>query len=89
MRSILKVHHPQVDAKLISQCLVRFYWLREQSEIRKKPSTSELVDWIGALVRGGIEVKQLEKDLPFLGVLLKKETDITALKQGQRKTTRY
>lgn len=85
MRSILKVHHPHVDAKLISQCLVRFYWLREQNEIRKKPSTSELVDWIGALVRGGIDSRLLEKELPFLGVLLKKESDLTALRNIKRR----
>ncbi|RYZ57056.1 MAG: MoxR family ATPase [Proteobacteria bacterium] len=89
MKNILKVHHPLVDQKLVSQALLRFYWLREQSEIRKKPSTSELVDWIGALVRGGIDVKQLEKEVPFLGVLLKKESDIQALKSGARKTSRY
>jgi MoxR-like ATPase len=78
-----------VEEKLISQSLVRFYWLREQSEIRKKPSTSELVDWIGALVRGGIEPKQLEKELPFLGVLLKKESDLQALRQSHRRNSRF
>jgi MoxR-like ATPase len=80
MRSILKVHHPDVDQKLISQCLVRFYWLREQDAIRKKPSTSELIDWVGALARGGIDPKRLEKELPFLGILLKKESDLMALR---------
>ncbi len=89
MKSILKVHHPDVEGKLISQCLVRFYWLRDQLEIRKKPSTSELVDWIGALVRGGIDAARLEKDLPFLGVLLKKESDLQAFRSGFRKNSRY
>ncbi len=89
MRRILKVHHPDIDAKFVSQCLVRFFWLRDQPEIRKKPSTSELVDWIGALVRGGIDQKQLEKDLPFLGVLLKKENDLQAYKNSLRKNTRF
>jgi MoxR-like ATPase len=89
MKTILKVHHPLVDQKLVSQALLRFYWLREQAEIRKKPSTSELVDWIGALARAGIDVKQLEKEVPFIGVLLKKETDIAALKAGARRPSRY
>ncbi len=88
MREILKVHHPRVDQKLISQALLRFYWLREQSEIRKKPSTSELVDWIGALVRGGVDLKALEKELPFLGVLIKKESDIQALKSNSKRGSR-
>lgn len=88
MRQILKVHHPHVEDKLISQCLVRFYWLRDQDEIRKKPSTSELIDWIGALVRGGIDSKKIEKELPFLGVLLKKESDLMALRAGVLRSQR-
>jgi MoxR-like ATPase len=89
MKQILKVHHPLVEAKFISQCLVRFYWLREQAEIRKKPSTSELVDWIGALVRGGIDAKQVEKDLPFLGVLLKKENDLQTYRNNLSRKSRF
>ncbi len=53
MRKIVAVHHPNLDAKLLDQVLIKFYWLREQSELRKKPSTSELVDWISALLRSG------------------------------------
>ena len=54
MRQIVAVHHPHLDAKLLDQVLIKFYWLREQSELRKKPSTSELVDWISALLRSGM-----------------------------------
>ena len=54
MRRIVDVHHPNLDAKLLDQVLIKFYWLREQSELRKKPSTSELIDWIAALLRAGI-----------------------------------
>ena len=54
MRQIVAVHHPHLDAKLLDQVLIKFYWLREQSELRKKPSTSELVDWISALLRAGV-----------------------------------
>lgn len=79
MRDIVAVHHPGLDEKLISQCLVRFYWLREQAQIRKKPSTSELIDWIGAILRAGVDPKKLESSIPFLGVLLKKESDVTAM----------
>ena len=73
MKKIVKVHHPDLENKLIDQCLVKFYWLREQDEIRKKPSTSELIDWIAAVHRAGIPTKKLEKEFPFLGVLLKKK----------------
>ncbi len=89
MREILRVHHPDVEPKLVQQCLQKFYWLRDQSEVRKKPSTSELVDWIGALQRAGVDAKLLEKEFPFLGVLLKKESDLQALRRTQRKSPRY
>jgi MoxR-like ATPase len=78
MRKIVAVHHPHLDAKLLDQVLVKFYWLREQPELRKKPSTSELVDWITALLRAGLSAAQLEAHLPFVGTLLKKEQDVDA-----------
>jgi MoxR-like ATPase len=85
MIDIIKVHYPDLDKKLMAQCLAKFYWLREQDQIRKHPSTSELLDWVSALVRGGMSAKQVEKDLPFLGVLIKKETDLAALLDAPRR----
>ena len=79
MRKIIDVHHPHLDAKLLDQVLIKFYWLREQPDLRKKPSTSELVDWISALLRSGISVEKLESHLPFVGALLKKEQDVEAV----------
>jgi MoxR-like ATPase len=79
MRKIVAVHHPHLEAKLLDQVLIKFYWLREQSELRKKPSTSELVDWISALLHSGMTTKQLEEHIPFIGALLKKEQDVDAL----------
>jgi MoxR-like ATPase len=79
MRRIVAVHHPHLEATLLDQVLIKFYWLREQSELRKKPSTSELVDWISALLRSGITPDQLEAHIPFIGALLKKEQDVDAL----------
>jgi MoxR-like ATPase len=52
-----------------------FYALREIDEFRKKPSTSELIDWIQALILGGVNQEAISKELPFIGTLLKKETD--------------
>lgn len=77
MRSIVEVHHPGLDRQLLEACLKKFYWLREQPQLRKRPSTSELVDWIGAMLRAGLNAEDLEDDFPFLGVLLKKEADLT------------
>lgn len=79
MRRIVAVHHPHLDAKLLDQVLIKFYWLREQPELRKKPSTSELIDWIAALVRAGVGIEKVEQHIPFVGALLKKEQDVDAL----------
>lgn len=84
MADIVRVHHPDVEDKLLSEVLTRFYWLRDQPQIRKRPSTSELVDWIAALRRSGFPAEKLETELPFLGVLLKRETDIEALKKARQ-----
>ena len=84
MEDIVKVHHPELEEKLLEQCLTRFYWIRELPDIRKRPSTSELVDWIAALRRAGISPESLEKKLPFLGVLLKRENDIAEVEQGPK-----
>lgn len=83
MRDIVDVHHPGIDRALLDQCLQKFYWLREQPGLRKRPSTSELIDWIGALIRSGLDADSLGKDFPFLGVLLKKETDLKVLRGGR------
>ena len=84
MENIVKVHHPDLEEKLLEQCLMRFYWIRDLPDIRKRPSTSELVDWIAALRRAGIAPESLEKKLPFLGVLLKRENDIAEVEQGPK-----
>jgi MoxR-like ATPase len=89
MRKIVAVHHPHLDAKLLDQVLIKFYWLREQHELRKKPSTSELVDWISALLRAGITAQQIEAHIPFLGSLLKKEQDAEALGRHAERGGRY
>ena len=83
MADIIHVHHPNLERRLLGQVLERFYALRQIDTLRKKPSTSELIDWLQALIVGGITAVQLEDELPFLGVLLKKENDLdTVLKNG-------
>jgi MoxR-like ATPase len=79
MKQIVDVHHPSLDSTLLDQVLIKFYWLRGQPELRKKPSTSELIDWISALLRSGINQEQLEAHIPFLGSLLKNEQDTAAM----------
>ena len=89
MKRIVAVHHPNLDTTLLDQVLIKFYWLREQSELRKKPSTSELIDWISALLHAGITPDQIESHIPFLGALLKKEQDADALQRHDLKGGRY
>ena len=79
MKQIVDVHHPNLDAALLDQVLIKFYWLRGQNELRKKPSTSELIDWISALLRSGVSRSRLEAHIPFLGSLLKNEQDTESL----------
>jgi MoxR-like ATPase len=89
MRKIIDVHHPHLDAKLLDQVLIKFYWLREQNELRKKPSTAELVDWISALLRSGVSIDKVEAHIPFVGALLKKEQDVDALLKYDAQGGRY
>lgn len=83
MMQIVGVHHPALSDSLLQQALERFYELRRIETLRKKPSTSELIDWLQVLVAAGVTADQLEDKLPFLGVLMKKETDVeTYMKQA-------
>jgi len=92
MVRIVDVHHPGLPKKLMERALERFYWLRENCDLRKPPSTSELIDWIAALKRSGMGAKHLAKgEVPFLGTLIKKETDIEEARSvigGKRKPGR-
>ncbi|HVS14283.1 MAG TPA: MoxR family ATPase [Thermoanaerobaculia bacterium] len=85
MTDIVRVHHPDVEQELLHQVLLRFYWLRDLPDIRKRPSTSELIDWIAALRRGGISSERIEQELPFLGVLMKRESDLEAAAAAHRR----
>ncbi|ADK85271.1 AAA ATPase central domain protein [Desulfarculus baarsii DSM 2075] len=79
MRKIVGVHYPGLDENLLREVLKKFYWLREIDGFRKKPSTSELLDWIQALVAGGMSPDKIAKELPFAGALIKKEQDMEVL----------
>jgi MoxR-like ATPase len=84
MKKIVRVHHPRIEDELVDQAVVAFYELREMPRLRKRPSTSELVDWIAVLKRAGIGERRFVRELPFLGVLLKKEQDVELLRTAKR-----
>lgn len=64
--------------------LEAFYKIRSLPQIKKKPSTSEILDWIQALQHGGADVGRIAKEVPYLGVLLKKNEDIDMLRRQWR-----
>jgi MoxR-like ATPase len=78
MARIVAVHHPTLEQTLIDQAMDAFYRIRNMQRLRKRPSTSELVDWIHMLKSMGVKDVKLDKNLPFLGTLLKKEQDMVA-----------
>jgi MoxR-like ATPase len=81
MEKIVAVHHPNLEKKLLEQAMEAFYMLRSLPNLQKRPSTSELIDWLQALVIGGIAPHRIKKELPFLGVLLKKNEDLDMILQ--------
>jgi MoxR-like ATPase len=82
MEEIVHVHFPDLEKRLLTEALKAFYWLRSISGLQKKPSTSELLDWVQALTIGGIKPEKIYQEIPFLGALLKKNQDFDlALKQ--------
>ena len=82
MEEIVRVHFPNVDDELLKNAMDVFYEIRSFRDIRKKPSTSELIDWINALQIGGIPVEKIKKELPFIGVVVKKDEDMETARRG-------
>jgi MoxR-like ATPase len=88
MTRIVRVHHPDMEGKLLDQTLGAFYQLRDVQGLRKRPSTSELIDWIAVLRRAGVESVELDESLPFLGALLKREQDLLAFAEAMHRGRR-
>ena len=84
MEEIVRVHYPDVEENLLKNAMDVFYRIRSIRDIRKKPSTSELIDWVNALQLGGISAERIKKELPFVGVVVKKDEDLTTVKQEIR-----
>jgi hypothetical protein len=73
---------------LVSQVLSAFFQIREMNSLRKKPSTSELIDWVAVLKKSGVSQVSLDEDLPFLGTLLKKEQDHSMFTEKSKNSLR-
>ena len=87
MRAIIDVHHPKLKKHLLERALQVFFDLREVPGLKKKPSTSELLDWIKLLVAEDIPPEALRSDdrkttiPPLYGALLKNEQDVHLFEQ--------
>ncbi len=81
MRKIVAVHHPGIKEQLLTTALTQFYEMRETAGLKKKPSTSEVLDWLKLLLAEDLSAEDLKRDganaLPKLhGALLKNEQDV-------------
>lgn len=81
LRQIVEVHHPGIKASLLTEALTQFFAIRDQQGLKKKPSTSEVLDWLKLLLVEDLSAEDLKRDgadaLPKLyGALLKNEQDV-------------
>jgi len=87
MEKIVAVHYPNLKRELLAEALTAFYKLRETPGLKKKPSTSELLDWIKLLLAEDIPPEALRSDdpkkaiPPLYGALLKNEQDVHLFEQ--------
>ena len=87
MRRIIEVHFPRLKQELLSEALTTFFSIRDTPGLKKKPSTSELLDWIKLLVAEDIAPEALraedpKRTIPLLhGALLKNEQDVMLFEQ--------
>ncbi|MBO4981980.1 MAG: MoxR family ATPase [Lachnospiraceae bacterium] len=83
MEQIVRVHFPDVEEHLLKNAMEAFYDIRRIRDLRKKPSTSELIDWVNALQIGGIPADTIRSALPFIGVVVKKDEDLELVKHSE------
>ena len=85
MKKIVDVHHPGLKEEMLNRALGEFYKLRKVNGIKKRPSTSELVDWISLILRDDLLKHEPEdgkrKLPPHLGSLIKNEQDLMLLER--------
>lgn len=79
LKQIVTAHLPDLEKDLVEAAILRFYGLRKVEGLRKKPSTSELLDWLFVLARAGASPDEIANRMPFLGILIKQEKDLELL----------
>ncbi len=81
MRQIVNAHYPHMDSELVQVALERFYKVRKIDGLRKKPSSSELIDWLAVLTRMGASLDAVREQMPAFSALIKREQDVALLNQ--------
>lgn len=87
LKRIVDVHLPTIQSDLVDEAIQSFMGLRSQSGLKKKPSTSELIDWLRLLVADDLAPEQLKQSrekgglMPLFGALLKNEQDVALLER--------
>lgn len=84
MEEIVRTHFDKVNDNILNEAMDVFYAIRGMREIKKKPSTSELIDWVNALQLGGISADEIKAKLPFIGTVVKKDEDLEAVAHMNR-----
>ena len=84
LAQIVDAHLPDLEQDLVEAAILRFYGLRKIDALRKKPSTSELLDWLVVLARAGANPDEIANRMPFLGTLIKKEQDLQTIVQRSK-----
>lgn len=87
MAQIIEVHHPNIKQNLLAKALEVFFDLRDTKGLKKKPSTSELIDWLKLLLAEEIDAQTLHDKtqkgglMPLFGALLKNEQDVSLIEK--------
>lgn len=86
---IVDVHYPDLEKRLVTEAMEQFYQIRNVRGLKKKPSTSELLDWIKLLMVGkinadGLKEAQQQGKIPLIGAIIKNEQDLALLKHLQK-----
>jgi MoxR-like ATPase len=95
LQQIVEVHYPNLEDKMLQNALTLFGQLREYRGLKKRPSTSELIDWIKLLALGKITSEELGSMSlstglpPYSGALLKNEQDLETVHRAQHKGARH
>jgi MoxR-like ATPase len=89
LEKIVEIHYPDLENELIQEAMIQFEQLRNRQGLKKKPSTSELLDWIKLLMVNGINAEGLRQEaqqnkVPLIGAIIKNEQDLALIEQKYR-----